>query len=183
MQGTLVQSPAPLLYCTGDFCILLSRLDEGDAYGSPLIGKKGYTYKSASSNLSRATLSPSRQPQQEPGKGQECESEARECESEAWGGHVTILISDLGRRLVPVPRASLAHSGWPVAEDATETSEHRRDLDQNGSFVQSHAGLKPTSRLGRGQVYDDVFPKQCYSARACSRILSPHWTLMGLEES
>lgn len=122
-----------------------------------LWGKRVIPISQPVSNLSRATLSPNLQPQQEPGKGQGCESEARR-------EHVTILISDLGRRLVPVPRASLAHRGWPVAEDATEASGHRQDLDQNGSFVQSHAGLKPTSQLGRGQVYEDVFPKQCYSA-------------------
>lgn len=71
------------------------------------MGKEGFTYKSASSNLSRANLSSGLQPQQEPGKGQECESEAPE-------GHVTALRRDLGKRLVPVPKASLAHRGWLV---------------------------------------------------------------------
>lgn len=82
-QRTLVQSPSSLLYHSGESSVS-SSLDWVD-YCSPLRGKEGY--KSASSNLSRVNLCSGLQPQQEPGKGQECESEAQ-------GKHVTVLRSD-----------------------------------------------------------------------------------------
>lgn len=59
-------------------------------------------------------------PRKEPGTGEERGSE---------GGHVTALRSDLGRRLAPLPKASPTHREWPVAEDATEGSGHRQELD------------------------------------------------------